>query len=91
MTSWTTSRRNRGPLDLFFRLARDYQTVLLNGSGFGGPPWSVRVSLANLDDADYVQIGKHLAEICNQAAAKWRASQGKPATRSRKELARAGS
>ncbi len=63
---------NRGPLDLFFRLAKDYQTVLLNGSGFGGPPWSVRVSLANLNDEDYVQIGKNLAKICKDAEATWR-------------------
>jgi aspartate 4-decarboxylase len=69
-------RQTRGPLNLFFRLAREYHTVLLNGSGFGGPPWSVRVSLANLDDADYVQIGKNLADICNKAAEQWRSSQG---------------
>jgi aspartate 4-decarboxylase len=64
--------RTRGPLELFFHLAKEYHTVLLNGSGFGGPPWSVRVSLANLDDAEYEQIGKNLAEICNNAAEKWR-------------------
>jgi aspartate 4-decarboxylase len=67
-------KRNRGPLDLFFRLAKDFQTVLLNGSGFGGPPWSVRVSLANLNDADYEQIGKNLAKICREAAEQWRKS-----------------
>lgn len=67
--------KHRGPIDLFFRLATDYQTVLLNGSGFGGPPWSVRVSLANLDDGDYVQIGRNLAEICLNAAEEWRKSQ----------------
>jgi aspartate 4-decarboxylase len=69
-------KRHRGPLDLFFRLARDYQTVLLNGSGFDGPPWSVRVSLANLDDADYRQIGRNLAEICTEAADAWRRENG---------------
>jgi aspartate 4-decarboxylase len=63
--------RTRGPLELFFHLAREYHTVLLNGSGFGGPPWSVRVSLANLDDAAYVQIGEHIREICMNAAEKW--------------------
>ncbi len=54
----------------------EYQTVLLNGSGFDGPPWSVRVSLANLDDDAYEQIGKQLAEICRTAADEWR--KGKP-------------
>ena len=67
-------KAHRGPLDIFFKLARDYQTVLLNGSGFSGPPWSVRVSLANLDDGDYAQIGKNLAEICLNAADQWRKS-----------------
>jgi aspartate 4-decarboxylase len=74
-------KRNRGPLDLFFRLAKDFQTVLLNGSGFGGPPWSVRVSLANLNDADYEQIGKNLAKICHEAAEKWRKSDPSAAGR----------
>jgi aspartate 4-decarboxylase len=76
--------KHHGPLDLFFKLAKDYQTVLLNGSGFEGPPWSVRVSLANLDDKDYVQIGKNLAEICHTAADTWRKSGGGKASRSRK-------
>ena len=50
-------------------------SLSITGSGFNGPPWSVRVSLANLQDADYVQIGKNLAEICHNAAAQWRKSQ----------------
>ncbi len=74
-------KKTRGPLDIFFRLAKDYQTVLLNGSGFAGPPWSIRISLANLNDEDYEQIGKNLAEICLDAADKWRKTgsiDGKP-------------
>jgi aspartate 4-decarboxylase len=69
-------KSRRSPLDLFFRLARDFHTVLLNGSGFGGPPWSVRVSLANLNDEEYVQIGRHLAQICSEAAAAWMKKTG---------------
>ena len=49
--------------------------MLLNGSGFDGPPWAVRVSLANLDDDAYEQIGAHLAEVCRGAAERWK--QGK--------------
>jgi aspartate 4-decarboxylase len=64
------------PYNLFFRLAEEYQTVLLNGSGFDGPPWSVRVSLANLDDDAYEQIGRDLAEVCRGAADKWRSQKG---------------
>lgn len=45
------------PLDIVFRLARDHGIVLLNGSGFHAPDWSVRVSFANLDDDVYDEIG----------------------------------
>jgi aspartate 4-decarboxylase len=62
---------HRDPLDIVFNLARNYGTVLLNGSGFAGPPWSVRVSLANLNDDDYPQIGKNLATLCQNALEKW--------------------
>jgi len=67
--------RSSNPYNLFFRLAEEYQTVLLNGSGFDGPPWSVRVSLANLDDDAYGKIGQELAEICRAAAGKWLGSR----------------
>ena len=40
----------RAPLDIVFRLAEDHGIVLLNGSGFAAPDWSVRISFANLDD-----------------------------------------
>ena len=41
-----------------FRLAEDHGIVLLNGSGFDAPDWSVRVSFANLDDDVYDDIGR---------------------------------
>lgn len=45
------------------RLAKETSVVLLNGSGFAGPDWSVRASLANLTQADYVKIGEALRHI----------------------------
>ena len=45
-------------LEFLFHLARVYHVVLLPGNGFGADPWRVRVSLANLDNASYVKIGK---------------------------------
>jgi len=69
---------HRDPLDLVFALAGRYETVLLNGSGFHGPPWSARVSLANLDDAAYAQIGKNLKAVVNGAIEKW-VAMGRPA------------
>jgi aspartate 4-decarboxylase len=56
-------RRNVHPLDIVFRLARDYGIVLLNGGGFEAPDWSVRVSFANLEGYVYDDIGRAVREI----------------------------
>ncbi|MEY9845309.1 hypothetical protein ABH940_002379 [Streptacidiphilus sp. BW17] len=50
-------QENYVPTEPLFRLAEQTGVVLLNGGGFEGPQWSVRVSLANLDDLDYLKIG----------------------------------
>jgi L-asparaginase type II len=71
------------PLEVVLLLARKYGTVLLNGSGFDGPPWSVRVSLANLDQDDYAEIGDRLEDVIATAVAAWKVHQGpagRPAT-----------
>lgn len=68
--------KNYEPVDPLFRLAEQTHVVLLNGGGFEGPEWSVRVSLANLDDLDYLKIGHHLRAIFNDYASEWRASKG---------------
>jgi aspartate 4-decarboxylase len=51
------------PLDLAFRLAEDHGIVLLNGGGFEAPDWSLRVSLANLPDEAYEEIGRGVRSI----------------------------
>jgi aspartate 4-decarboxylase len=51
------------PLDLAFRLAEDHGIVLLNGGGFDAPDWSLRVSLANLSDDVYEEIGRGVRAI----------------------------
>ena len=51
------------PLDLAFRLAEDHGIVLLNGGGFEAPDWSLRVSLANLDDDVYDDIGRGVRAV----------------------------
>ena len=58
----TFLEKNFEPVDIVFRLAEKSAIVLLNGGGFAGPEWSVRVSLANLEDDDYSIIGKELSE-----------------------------
>jgi len=65
-------KAHHDPLEIVFALAGRHGTVLLNGSGFHGPSWSARVSLANLDDAAYAQIGKNLAAVVHGAVEKWR-------------------
>ena len=62
---------NFEPVDIVFRLAEKTSVVLLNGGGFAGPKWSVRVSLANLDDEDYKIIGKHLSDIIQEYVDAW--------------------
>ena len=54
------------PLDFVIRLAKETAVVLLNGDGFDGPLWSVRASLANLDTASYLKIGKEIRSILDQ-------------------------
>ena len=63
------------PFDVLFALAERYSTVLLNGSGFAGPDWSVRVSLANLDEAAYEKIGDQLRSLLDGAVERWKAAQ----------------
>ena len=56
-------KKNVHPLDLAFRLAEDHGIVLLNGGGFDAPDWSLRVSLANLNDEVYEEIGRGVRSI----------------------------
>ena len=65
-------KKNYHPFDVLFALAERYSTVLMNGSGFAAPEWSVRVSLANLPDEAYPQIGSQLSEIVHGAFETWR-------------------
>jgi aspartate 4-decarboxylase len=64
-------RANYEPIDILIRLAEQYGTVLLNGSGFDGPEWSVRASLANLPDAAYETIGAEIEAVVRQYAEEW--------------------
>lgn len=65
---------NYNPLDVVFRLATETSLVVLNGGGFDGPEWSIRVSLANLKEKDYAIIGKHVRDILDSYAERWKNS-----------------
>jgi len=73
-------KKNVHPLDLAFRLADDHGIVLLNGGGFDAPDWSLRVSLANLDDEVYEEIGRGVRSIARGYRDAFEASKhdGKP-------------
>ena len=59
-------------VDILFRLAEDSSIVLLSGGGFAGPEWSIRVSLANLYDEAYTEIGISLKRILDGYVSEWR-------------------
>ena len=70
-------KANVHPLDIVFRLAEDHGIVLLNGSGFAAPDWSVRISFANLDDHVYDDIGRAVRAIARGYRQAYEAATGK--------------
>ena len=60
------------PIDPVVRLAEEEGVVLLHGGGFDGPAWSVRVSLANLDDDCYLEVGAAVSRIFDEYVEQWR-------------------
>jgi aspartate 4-decarboxylase len=69
-------KKNIHPLDLAFRLAEAEGIVLLNGGGFEAPDWSLRVSLANLPDEAYEDIGRGVRTVARGYRDAYEASQG---------------
>ena len=59
-----------------FDLAQKSSIVLLGGGGFAGPEWSIRISLANLYDEAYSEIGVVLKRILDSYADDWKKLQG---------------
>jgi aspartate 4-decarboxylase len=70
-------RKNYECTDVLFRLAEHSGVVLMHGGGFGGPDWSVRVSLANLAEETYPKIGQYLRETALAYVKEWKATQKK--------------
>jgi aspartate 4-decarboxylase len=68
-------RKNYVCTDVLFRLAEHSGVVLMHGGGFGGPDWSVRVSLANLTEDTYPKIGQYLRETAQAYVEEWKAAQ----------------
>ncbi len=70
-------KKNYESTDVLFRLAERSGIVLMHGGGFGGPSWSVRVSLANLPEDTYPRIGQLLREAAEGYVKEWKASKSK--------------
>jgi len=70
-------KKNVHPLDIVFRLAEEHGIVLLNGSGFGAPDWSARISFANLEDHVYDDIGRAVRSIAKSYREAYEADQAK--------------
>lgn len=60
------------PIDFVVRLAEEKSVVLMDGGGFEAPNMSVRVSLANLSDDDYVRIGRAISDVLESYYVDWK-------------------
>jgi len=65
------------PHELLFRLAEEAGVVLLPGGGFGTRHPSGRVSLANLNEEDYVKIGRSVRKLRDEYLARYQEAGGK--------------
>jgi aspartate 4-decarboxylase len=69
--------KNTEPSEMLFRLAKDARVVLLPGRGFGTQHPSGRVSLANLNESDYVKIGRAIRTLLAEYVDRYNAASGK--------------
>lgn len=59
------------PIDWVMSLAEEKAVVLMNGGGFSAPGLSVRISLANLPDTAYQEIGYAIVDSLQEAYHRW--------------------
>ena len=63
------------PIDFVVNLAKERAVVLLDGGGFDAPNMSVRVSLANLPDEAYEDIGKSISWLLEEYYKHWKSKK----------------
>lgn len=56
---------------ILYELAKECSIIVLSGSGFDDSEWSLRVSLANLDDQEYYTIGKVMRRLMINLIEEW--------------------
>ncbi|WP_250440462.1 bifunctional aspartate transaminase/aspartate 4-decarboxylase [Caballeronia sp. AZ1_KS37] len=69
--------KNTEPSEMLFRLAKEARVVLLPGRGFGTQHPSGRVSLANLNESDYMQIGRAIRKLMDEYIERYNKAVGK--------------
>ncbi|MBU0548121.1 MAG: bifunctional aspartate transaminase/aspartate 4-decarboxylase [Candidatus Omnitrophica bacterium] len=70
--------KNFEPIDFVVKLSERKSVVLMDGGGFDAPNMSVRVSLANLPNATYGDIGKGISELLEEYHRHWQTSKSGP-------------
>ncbi|MDQ7913167.1 bifunctional aspartate transaminase/aspartate 4-decarboxylase [Pseudomonas sp. 102515] len=74
--TWVKAKFSSG--DLLFRIAKETGIVLLPGKGFGTQQPAARVSLANLNEYEYANIGRSLRAMADQYFAEFQGEGGNP-------------
>ncbi|MCL4112930.1 UNVERIFIED_CONTAM: hypothetical protein GTU68_040485 [Idotea baltica] len=59
------------PLDFLVRLAEEHGVIVMPGAGFDAPTWSLRVSLANLEEAQYSNITDAMNTVMQSYVARY--------------------
>lgn len=72
--AWVKAKFSSG--DLLFRIAKETGIVLLPGKGFGTKQPAARVSLANLNEYEYANIGRSLRAMADQYFQAFEAEDG---------------
>ncbi|MFA0407877.1 bifunctional aspartate transaminase/aspartate 4-decarboxylase, partial [Vibrio splendidus] len=62
------------PLDFLVRLAEEHGVIVMPGAGFDAPTWSLRVSLANLEEAQYANITKAMNAVMQSYVERYEAA-----------------
>jgi aspartate 4-decarboxylase len=74
-SKWLLTRLK--PNEALFRLAEETGVILLPGKGFGASHPSGRVSLANLNEYDYANIGRAIRKMASEYFALFEQEKGK--------------
>lgn len=67
--------KDNEPIDFVWKLAKEKSIVLMDGGGFDAPNMSIRVSLANLPDEAYGEIGTCVSDLLDEYHKRWESTR----------------